>query len=253
MAGQQKKGGPMVPAGILMFVFAAIMVLAPWLLRDTLILYYGIRLWRVVQIGLLAGAGAFAVGGVLFLGAAAKGRRQGRLQEEKQQLIEEEGRREERRRSARLSVEGEMDARTVKELLIHEAKGRWESQSARIFDCVEQMEQMDSYQDRLARLIRDNGAESLSDTEEMLDQVEQYLCRNVRSVLNFMAVADDDAREQVGERLTECREQNRSLLSQTRDFLYALAEFLNKQGGQTDTRLLNTYRETILKTIGGEE
>ena len=64
-----------------------------------------------------------------------------------------------------------------------------------------------------------------------------------------MAVADDDAGDKVKEKLESCREENKKLLEQTRDFVYAMAEFLNKQGEKTDTRLLESYRTTLLSTI----
>ena len=111
-----------------------------------------------------------------------------------------------------------------------------------IDDCVTVSRELD-------KLLDDNGAEALKDTGEILDQVEQYLCRNVRSALNFMAVADDDAGDKVKEKLESCREENKKLLEQTRDFVYAMAEFLNKQGEKTDTRLLESYRTTLLSTI----
>ena len=42
---------------------------------------------------------------------------------------------------------------------------------------------------------------------------------------------------------------SRYLLNQTRDFIYAMADFLNDQGGKADTRLLESYKDTLLSTI----
>ncbi|MCR5304510.1 MAG: hypothetical protein K6E33_08110, partial [Lachnospiraceae bacterium] len=160
----------------------------------------------------------------------------------------------EKRRKAKLSVKGDLDARTVKELLMEESRGRWSFAYELIYECVEQMEQMDSYQDRLKNLLMNNGADALTNTEDLLNQVEQYLCRNVRNVLNFMEVADNDSSDQVRVRLMTCKDENQKLLAQTRDFIYAMADFLNNQSGKADMRMLESYRNTILESIReGEE
>ena len=93
------------------------------------------------------------------------------------------------------------------------------------------------------------AADALNDTEDVLNQVEQYLCRNVRSVLNFMGVADDADVDKVRVKLNGCREENKKLLDQTRDFVYAMADFINDQGGKTDLRLLETYRSAIISSL----
>ncbi len=225
-------------------------ILLGWFLNyDEIVMYDGIRHFRLVRNllcgGCIAGLGATVV---YYIARIAGIKRE----LERQALVDHEmeaAQYSARRQRAKLSVDGQMDATAVRALLEDQTKGKWSSLFENIYGCVEQMEQMDSYQARLDKLLDDNGAEALKDTGEILDQVEQYLCRNVRSALNFMAVADDDATDKVKEKLDSCKEENKKLLEQTRDFVYAMAEFLNKQGEQTDTRLLESYRTTLLSTI----
>ena len=225
-------------------------ILLGWFLNyDEVVMYDGIRHFRLVRNILGIGCGACFAATVIYYIARIAGIK--RILE-RQALADHEmeaAQYSARRQRAKLSVDGQMDATAVRALLEDQTKGKWAFLYESIYGCVEQMEQMDSYQARLDKLLDDNGAEALRDTGEILDQVEQYLCRNVRSALNFMAVADDDAKDKVKEKLDSCKSENKKLLEQTRDFVYAMAEFLNKQGEQTDTRLLESYRTTLLSTI----
>ena len=58
---------------------------------------------------------------------------------------------------------------------------------------------------------------------------------------------DIGALEEVKKLLTECREKNEEVLSQAQDFLVAIAEFINDQGGDSagDIHALETYKQTI--------
>ena len=249
MDNNRKKPGKLDIITIALAALALIGTAVCFLNRDMLILFQGIRMYRIylaASLILLGGSGVLAVCTVCLHAAEKK-----RLMAAQAELLaqQEESLRETRKQTAKLSVEGELNAAVIREMLVAQSKGRWAFAYQLIYDCVEQMEQMDSYQERLATLLENNGADSLQDTVEVVDQVEQYLCRNVRNVLNFMDVADDDAADQVRVKLLSCKEDNQNLLTQTRDFIYALAEFLNDQGGKADMRLLNTYRTTILQSL----
>ena len=58
--------------------------------------------------------------------------------------------------------------------------------------------------------------------------------------------------EEVSGKWQGCYEENQNLLGQTKDFIYAMTDFLNSQSGEADTRLLETYKDTLLKTIRKE-
>ena len=115
------------------------------------------------------------------------------------------------------------------------------------------MRMMDRYQDKLNRLLKENGADALNDTEEILEKVEQYLCKNVRKVLNYMNVADPrnlSDQEMIRNKLKNCEAANSVQLDQTQQFLFALTEFLNRQGDEdTGTDMLEMYRQTILDSL----
>ena len=59
------------------------------------------------------------------------------------------------------------------------------------------------------------------------------------------------SQELVNERLVKCHADNGALLKQTKDFIYAMADFLNNQGDKTDTSLLECYKNTLQQTMRG--
>lgn len=71
-----------------------------------------------------------------------------------------------------------------------------------------------------------------------------------------MDVADNDSDEavrQVERRLQICHEEGQKQLQQVQEFLFALAEFLNKQGEDDNSmEMLEIYKSTILSSIESE-
>ena len=254
MEGKRKK---LKGTGIVFIVVLVLILFGLFYLlyaRDTMIMYYGIRTWRLLRTVLIVALSAVVLLNVVFQITSYVSWNKRLKEQALNDVLNEESLEAEKRKNAKLSVRGDLDAKTVRELLVEESRGRWSFAYELIYECVEQMEQIDSYQERLKKLLMNNGAEALSNSEEVLDQVEQYLCRNVRNVLNFMEVADDDAADEVRVRLMKCKEENQKLLTQTRDFVYAMADFLNNQSGKADMRMLESYRNTILESIReGEE
>ena len=216
--------------------------------KDNFIMYYGIRSYRTIS-SLLIGCSSVGMVGTLSIGAVTMVKNRQRLNEIviNQQALEEKQRALEEK-SAGLSIKREIDPDYIVKCL-KEQKAVWNGLGSDLDECIGQFDQMNEYQARFSKLLKDNEAKTLSDTEDVLEQVEQYMCKNARNVINFMNVADDDAFEQIKERLNTCRQENQNLLNQTRDFIYAMADFLNDQGGKADTRLLESYKDTLLSTI----
>ena len=156
-------------------------------------------------------------------------------------------------RISKLSASKKLRNHELRELLNDYAKGDFSSISPAIEPCITQMEKMDDYQERLHVLLTNNDAGALSDTEEILDRAEQYLCRNVRKVLNYMSIADSsrpEDRSMVKEKLADCCSENSDVLRQVQEFLVALTEFLNHQGeSEQDISMLEIYKKTILDSI----
>lgn len=131
---------------------------------------------------------------------------------------------------------------------------KWQPLVAYIETCKNQLEAMDEEQRKLNCLLENNGANNLSDTKNVLDQVEQYMCKCIRKVMNYMQVADPNTDLTVLQtKLNACATDCQKQLDQVKEFLFIMAEFLNKQGGDDNTpETLEIYKDTILKSIHGE-
>ena len=152
----------------------------------------------------------------------------------------------------KLSVKGRMDAAAIQRMLEMKAQDEWSILAMDIEGCVTQMRQMVDYQDRLKKLLKNNAADTLYDTEEILDRVGQTICRNVRKVLNYMDVSDERDTHIIKEKIHECSRENEELLRKTQDFMYALTEFLNRQGDSgNEVDMLDVYKGAILDSIKG--
>ena len=221
--------------------------------KDNIVIYLGIRAFRALSIGLIA-AGGIATGSVLISSGVSSSRLQDEIETniKNQELIEEQH----RRQTARLSVDNKLDNETLRKVLAQKMGDEWSSCAGDIGVCVQQLTQMDDYQRRLKKLLESNGADTLNDTEDVLDQAEQGMCRNVRKIINYMEVADagsDEGVAMIKGKIAECEAQNADILKQSREFVFALTEYLNKQGDSSDDiSMLEVYKETILKSIREE-
>jgi FtsZ-interacting cell division protein ZipA len=225
--------------------------------RDDVIIQQGIHFYRTLNTVILV-VGGLATGAILvhFLLNWSKHQKHKQAQDaetaRRQVAMEEEALEKERHREI-LSVSKKMDSQRLRDLLSAREAGAWIRLAQPIARIRMQLDIMDEYQEKLLHLLETNGADSLSNTNEVLDQVEQYLCKNVRKVLNYMDVADEDNErdaEQVSLRLAACHEEGQKQLQQVQEFLFALAEFLNKQGDDDNGMdMLNIYKSTILSSI----
>lgn len=185
-----------------------------------------------------------------------------RQQSRKRKAAKEEALAQEEKRAAKetedadrevLSVSRKMDSMKIRDLLIGNAAEKWNVLSRELMQLKQQLDTMDEHQETLKGLLDANGAASLANTEDMLDSVEQYLCKNVRKALNYMSVADEENPKDVQlvrQKLLLCREDGEKQLAQVQEFLFALAEFLNKQGEDDNSmEMLDLYKSTILSSI----
>lgn len=63
--------------------------------------------------------------------------------------------------------------------------------SETVDSCINQMDKMDRYQERLQTLIDANEAIYLNDTISALDNAEKRMCKNYRSVINCLMLFED--------------------------------------------------------------
>ncbi len=224
-----------------------------FLAKDNIVIYLGIRMFRALSIGVI-GAGLLATVATI----VASGVSYSRLQDQLETSIKEQARIEEqhKKQTARLSMENKLDNETLRRVLGQKMSAEWSACASDIGGCIEQLSTMDDYQAKLKKLLESNGADTLYDTEDVLDQAEQGMCRNVRKVINYMEVADagsDEGTSMIKEKAADCSRLNSEILKQSREFVFALTEYLNRQGDTSDDiSMLEVYKKTILRSIDGE-
>lgn len=236
---------------ILLMILAAAAAIGITLSQDILIVQRGILSYRRIR------TAVYLIAGIMMILSIA-GITVSRRKEAREMAIRAAQKKEENegKPPADLAVSSRLDDQKIQNLLFEKMEGEWNVCSKEAEGCLAQMQTMDRYQEKLNRLLKENGADALNDTEEILDRVEQYLCKNVRKVLNFMSVADpSDASDQemIRSKLLQCSDKNRTQLEQTQQFLFALTEFLNQQGDDDSGEdLLEMYRQTILDSLSRE-
>lgn len=176
-----------------------------------------------------------------------------------QQLEEYKAEKERREKSAKakLNVREPLNDTVIYERLkswLNEDWGRMTATRipALMSDILRQMSDMNAYQSKLSRLLTNNGADYLDDTNAVLESVEQCILRKVRKILNCFVVYEtnrvDDVKkmEQI---LEDTRSGNETQLNNVKEFLFAITDFLNKQGeDDTGIERLNIYKKTILES-----
>lgn len=127
----------------------------------------------------------------------------------------------------------------------------------RLQKCIVFLSKIDSYQEKLKNLLANNGADSLSDTEDVLNQVEQYICKKMLSVCNYISIVDTNDKNEVAKikkKIDARIEDVSKQLDQVQEFLFNLADFLNKQNDDDATpETLEIYKTLILKSINDDD
>ncbi|MBR5947766.1 MAG: hypothetical protein IKZ82_03820 [Clostridia bacterium] len=169
---------------------------------------------------------------------------------------------EERNAKAKLNVKGPLKDAVIYERMkswLNEDWGRMSTTEIPAFmsDILRQMDDMNGYQAKLSRLLTNNGADYLDDTNGVLESVEQNILRKVRKVLNCFVVYESTRVEDVEKMsslLKETRDSNEAQLNNVKEFLLAITDFLNRQGDDnTGAEKLDIYKKTILESISDAE
>lgn len=226
-----------------------------------IIINYGIRFYRSVRNLLFSVSAVISLSVIaLYILDTVKQRNWQAARDEeaaKAQVRRQEELRERERHREVLSVSKKMDSERIKGLLMEYAARKWKAMAQPLMQLKLQLDMMDEHQEKLSHLLDVNGADALNNTEDILDRVEQYLCKNVRKVLNYLDVADEEKEKDVRlveEKLASCHEEGQKQLQQVQEFLFALADFLNKQGEDDNTmEMLDIYKSTILSSIDEEQ
>ena len=229
--------------------------------KNTIVIEHGIVFYRGIRrMVLIVGVILIVLLAILFLRsfirAAAQSRRDAK-EEAKRRAAEDERISEEKRSSEPLSMKKNMDSVRLRQILDDYSNGDWRNLAGEMRQIHIQLDLMDEQQEKLSRLLKNNGADALSNTEEILDQVEQHMCQSVRKVINYMDVASPERQEDVKkvlEKLYACHADNQTQLQQVQEFLFALADFLNTQGDNDNSaQMLELYKSTILDSIKDQD
>jgi hypothetical protein len=171
---------------------------------------------------------------------------QGRLAAEQEQAIEMH-----RKANSYLSASNTLVESVIRNHLQESYNGTWCRLRDALTPLYHQSEKMDELQTKLKSLITKNDASVLDDTEEVLEQAEQSLLKNIRKVMNYMDVCDPNEPDEVDKvynSALECKNSNKVILDNVSDFLMALTEYLNNQGSDDGLDVLNSYKDALRGT-----
>lgn len=225
--------------------------------RQQIIIEKGISGFRgqagtaTVIAGILTAAAA-----ILLIAEAAAGAAERRALERRMEMeadAEDRAAREKAEHRPSLSVDGELDPAEIRRILLDNSAGEWSRYRGNISLCVGVLDQMQESMGRLDTLLEMNGAGTLQDTKDVLRQAQQYICRNMRKVINYLYAVDIDSREAEGgirQRFSDCISDSTRMLDKVNDFLISLSDYLNSQGedaGAID--MLDLYKNTILESM----
>ena len=158
------------------------------------------------------------------------------------------------KKRASLSVDGTLDPEEIRQYLLTKGGEEWYRYRGNIRTCIGVMDEMQECLNRLDTLLDMNGAESLRDTQEVLRQVQQHICRNMRKVINHLSAVDVDSPEAeagIRQRFGKCISDSNEKLDKVNAFLVSLSDFLNTQGEDSSALdMLDIYKGTILESIG---
>lgn len=225
-----------------MTVLAILSELLLFLLKDTIIINIGISMYRTV------GYAIHALFVILIVSAIAFALRNRKDAEIKASLLaqQERDKEAEKDKASYLSVKKELDPAELQYLLNKRNRPEEPPFVQRLYaTSLHQMKLMDSYQEKLNNLIVANGADGLADSKNILDQCEQYICRNVRKIMNKAELSfsdtgmDDPEYEQI-------LQANENVLDKVNELMHSIVDFLNNQGDSTnEITMLDMYKSTI--------
>ena len=98
-----------------------------------------------------------------------------------------------------------------------------------------QLDRMNSYQARLSRMLKQNGADDLTEAEALLDKLEQNIFGMMRKVFNWLTMYDASSHEEpLLKNLAEAEAHNEKALEQAGRLCAAITEYINNQGSNVD-------------------
>ncbi len=114
-----------------------------------------------------------------------------------------------------------------------------------------QLDRMNSYQARLSRMLKQNGADDLTEAEALLDKLEQNIFGMMRRVFNWLTMYDAASPEEpLLKNLAEAEAHNEKALEQAGRLCAAITDYINNQGSKVDiTSSVKSFIELLKEEI----
>lgn len=234
---------------VILGICGVVCILSHTLLKDWLIISFGVRTFRIISIVEFGATGicafATAVNGVPLMIAAML-----QKHEQEQELAQ-------KRQQSQILADYTEDSTnpdyTRKRLLyLREEMPGAEDLVQR---CLEQMDSMDRLQAKQEFLIQANDASYLRDTIAVLDNVERRICRNFQNVVN-LCIAVDRIEQLDMKEVEKYLRNNQKKLNDTSELLTASAKRINQYNAGDDRSAWDEVRswiETIRSSLEEED
>lgn len=223
-------------------IVAVFLEAALFFLKDIIIINLGITLYRYVSYFV------HLVSAVLLFNVGVSVIRRQKDRELKASILaqREQDNEMDKNTESCLAVKKELDPAEIQYLLCKRNREGEPSFVRQVYGAaLHQMQTMDTYQEKLNNLIAVNEAENLSDSKIIFEQCEQYICRNVRKLMNKAELSftetgiDDPEYEQI-------LQANENVLDKVDELMHSIVDFLNNQGDSTnEITMLDMYKSTI--------
>lgn len=235
-----RKKLPILPAALLILAIIAMAVLI--LVRDTFIIWYGIRNYesiRTICMFAIFGCTAWTCVSICFIRKAA--RAQARAEHELR--VEKMGR-------GKKTLD-ESDRQKLYSELVDFSMKKW-SGMRDISNLIAQLDSMNEYQSEMSRLL-DQTSYLQQKPAEIVQRVEDCMYINIRKLLNYMRIIQTKDPDTMSAKIQECLNKNAGLLKKTDDFVIAVVAYVNGDmaaGEEEKTRhTVDEYMFVVLKAI----
>ena len=117
---------------------------------------------------------------------------------------------------------------------------------------IDQMKQIDDYQDRLGKLLSTNAVkDEMGDWEEILSHAENKMCLTMRKGINCLQVYSQADRRAAIEKITGYIEDNDKILDQVKGFIFAATDFINHRGDSKYDEIseIGVYKDALNKVL----
>jgi len=240
--------------GIILLAAGAMLAIPVNIADTSIIIHMGIHAYKTLSV--LAYVILVSGGGLVLTGFAKKIILNRRLEASKTKVIEQQ---RENSRPVLSYTATSYDPADIRHRLEGIAQQRPDLTQA-IGQCHLQMDEMDKRQMKLKELLDLNDAEYLRNTESLLNDVEQFICKNFRKVINRCVVSDigddqvfskDNQYETDIQLINAALQRNQCELDNIKKFLADLADLISEENNNPETTL-EVWMDIIRKSLQKE-